>query len=140
MNGEVLLNERLFRHWEQSEAAAKLKVSQPYLSLLETGKRPITKIYLDRVGIATLPKNYEDRTSEIFIGCFQNLNLFALDPPDIALVKIERNIDRDRENVKFLAESIPFDLKLLEQIYQRTASRSRQSRKRRFNFETLDGN
>ncbi len=43
MNGEVLLNERLSRNWEQSQAATKLKVSQPYLSLLETGKRPITK-------------------------------------------------------------------------------------------------
>lgn len=36
---------------------------------------------------------------------------------DIALAKIERNIDRDREDVKFLAEAVPFDLKFLEEIY-----------------------
>jgi hypothetical protein len=74
-------------------------------------------VYLDRVGIATLPENYEDRTSEIFAGSFQNLKLFALDPYDIALAKIERNIDRDRDDVRFLAKAIPFDLKLLEEIY-----------------------
>lgn len=56
MNGKVLLNERLSRNWEQSEAAAKLKVSQPYLSLLETGKRPITKKIARRaVSVFKLP-------------------------------------------------------------------------------------
>ena len=43
MNGQQLLNARLNRNWEQFEAAEKLKVSQPYLSLLEAGKRPITE-------------------------------------------------------------------------------------------------
>lgn len=43
MNGEELLKARLKRDWEQSEAAARLKVSQPYLSLLEAGKRPVTE-------------------------------------------------------------------------------------------------
>lgn len=56
MNGKVLLIGRLSRNWEQSEAAAKLKVSQPYLSLLETGKRPITKKIARRaVSIFKLP-------------------------------------------------------------------------------------
>ncbi len=56
MNGEVLLNERLSRNWEQSQAATKLKVSQPYLSLLETGKRPITKKIARRaVSVFKLP-------------------------------------------------------------------------------------
>lgn len=43
MNGERLLQERTSRNWEQSATAAKLKVSQPYLSLLEAGKRPVTE-------------------------------------------------------------------------------------------------
>ena len=56
MNGEVLLNERLSRNWEQSEAAAKLEVSQPYLSLLEKGKRPVTeKIARRAVSVFKLP-------------------------------------------------------------------------------------
>ena len=74
-------------------------------------------VYLDRVGIATLPESYEERLIEIFTGEFGHLRLFALDPYDIALAKIERNIDRDREDVKFLARTVPFDLRILEERY-----------------------
>lgn len=74
-------------------------------------------VYLDRVGIATLPESCEDRLTEIFAGEFGRLRLFALDPYDIVLAKIERNIDRDREDVKFLAETVPFDLRILEERY-----------------------
>jgi hypothetical protein len=74
-------------------------------------------VYLDRVGVANLPENYEDRLTEIFEDQFQNLRLFALDPYDIALAKIERNIDRDREDVRYLAKTVPFDLNILEGIY-----------------------
>ena len=98
-------------------------------------------IYLDRVGIAVLPEDYEDRITEIFAGEFQFLKLYALDPYDIALAKIERNIDRDREDVKFLAEvrSVRFG-NFKRKIFQRTASRTRHSRKRRFNAPALDRN
>ena len=37
-------------------------------------------VYLDQVGIANLPENYEDRLTAIFEDKFQNLRLFALDP------------------------------------------------------------
>lgn len=74
-------------------------------------------VYLDRIGIATLPEDYEDRLAEIFAGEYTNLRLFALDPYDIALAKIERNIDRDREDVKFLARAVPFDLRILKERY-----------------------
>ena len=43
MIGEQLLQARRNKKWEQAEAAAKMGISQPYLSLLEAGKRPITK-------------------------------------------------------------------------------------------------
>ena len=43
MNGSQLLQARQSRNWEQLETAEKLGVSQSYLSLLETGKRKITK-------------------------------------------------------------------------------------------------
>lgn len=56
MNGEQLLNARLGKKWEQLEAAEKLKVSQPYLSLLEAGKRPVTeKLARRAVRIFNLP-------------------------------------------------------------------------------------
>jgi len=91
-------------------------------NLIETAGRgsPLHKkhgVYLDRVGVATLTENYEDRLTEIFTGEFHRLRLFALDPYDVALAKIERNIDRDREDVKFLARAVPFDLRILEERY-----------------------
>lgn len=75
------------------------------------------RVYLDRVGIAPLPENYEDRLTEIFAGVFKRLRLLALDPYDVALAKIERNSARDREDVKHLARVVPFDLKILKQRY-----------------------
>jgi hypothetical protein len=47
-------------------------------------------IYLDRVGVAKVPENYEDRLSEIFPRVFKHLCLLALDPYDLALSKLER--------------------------------------------------
>ena len=76
------------------------------------------KIYLDPVGVAPLPENYEDRLTEIFPGTFKKLRLFALDPYDIALTKIERNIERDRDDVRHLARVLPFDLETLKQRYE----------------------
>ena len=37
-------------------------------------------VYLDRVGIATLPENYQDRLTEVFANGFQNLKFLALRP------------------------------------------------------------
>ena len=75
------------------------------------------KVYLDPVGVAPLPENYEDRITEIFPGCFGKLRLFALDPYDIALSKIERNTTLDRDDVLHLARVVPFDPDLLERRY-----------------------
>jgi transcriptional regulator with XRE-family HTH domain len=56
MNGELLHKERVSRNWEQAETAARLKVSQPYLSLLEAGKRPVTaKLARRAVRVFDLP-------------------------------------------------------------------------------------
>lgn len=44
-------------------------------------------VYLDVVGIATVPENYDERLTEIFAEEFQNICLFALDPYDIALIE-----------------------------------------------------
>lgn len=74
-------------------------------------------VYLDSARIAPLPENYEDRLSEIAAGTFINLRLLALDPYDVALAKIERNIQRDRDDVRFLARAVPFDLEILKERY-----------------------
>jgi len=77
------------------------------------------KIYLDPVGVAHVPENYEDRLTEIFSKSFKHLRLCALDPYDLALSKLERNIQRDRDDVKYLARSVPLDLEVLKGRYQK---------------------
>ena len=69
-------------------------------------------IYLDRVSVAQAPYEYESRLTEMFPGAFQRLHLMALDPYDLALTKLERNIERDRNDIRHLARTVPFDLAL----------------------------
>jgi hypothetical protein len=93
-------------------------------SLLELGMQGSLlhkkyKIYLDRVGVAKAPENYEDRLTEIFPGVFKHLRLLALNPYDLALSKLERNIQRDRDDVKHLAKTVPLDLEVLKERYQK---------------------
>ncbi len=76
------------------------------------------KISLHHVGVAHVPESYEERLTEIFPGIFQRLRLFALDPYDLALSKLERNIQRDRDDVIHLARAIPFNLEILNDRYR----------------------
>jgi hypothetical protein len=75
-------------------------------------------VYLDRVTVVQRPYEYESRLREMFPGAFQNLRLMALDPYDLALTKLERNIERDRSDVRYLARSIPLDMELFRERYQ----------------------
>ena len=75
------------------------------------------KVYLDHVGVAKVPENYEERLTEMFAGEFKRLRICALDPYDLALSKLERNIQRDRDDVKHLARLIPLDLEILKERY-----------------------
>jgi len=77
------------------------------------------KIYLDHVGVAHVPEDYEERLSEISPRTFKHLRLFALDPYDLALSKLERNVQRDRDDVMHLARTVPFDLEVLKDRYQK---------------------
>jgi hypothetical protein len=74
-------------------------------------------IYLDRVSVAAIPENYEERLVEMFPGAYRNLHLMALDPYDLALSKLERNSQKDRDDVRFLARTIPFDLAVFQERY-----------------------
>lgn len=76
-------------------------------------------VYLQIVGVAQIPLNYEDRLTEMFAKTFSHLRLFALDPYDLALSKIERNTQRDRDDVKHLARSVPLDLNVLKERYEK---------------------
>jgi hypothetical protein len=52
-------------------------------------------VYLDRVTLAQPPYKYESRLRDMFPGAFQNLRLMALDPYDLALTKLEDNIETE---------------------------------------------
>jgi hypothetical protein len=66
--------------------------------------------------IATLPYNYEDRLTEIFAGTFRKLRLLVPDRYDLALSKLERNIDRDRDDLLLLARQ-DFDVEVFRERY-----------------------
>ncbi len=76
-------------------------------------------VYLDFVTVATVPEDYDRRLVEIFPGAFERLRMFALDPYDLALAKLERNSQRDRDDVKFLARAVPLDLGVLRARYEK---------------------
>jgi Nucleotidyltransferase of unknown function (DUF6036) len=75
------------------------------------------RIYLDRVGVVTVPEDYAERLTEMYPDAFKHLRLLAFDPYDLALSKIERNIERDRNDVLHLAKTTPFDLEFLKRRY-----------------------
>ncbi len=81
------------------------------------------KVYLDHVGVAKVPENYEERLTEMFAGEFRHLRICALDPYDLALSKLERNIQRDRDDVKHLARAIPLDPEILKERYAKELRR-----------------
>jgi len=61
-------------------------------------------VYLDLVGvIEAYPDDYETRLTEIYPFQLKNIKLWAPEAHDLALMKLGRNIERDREDVKFLA-------------------------------------
>ena len=76
-------------------------------------------MYLDFVTVASVPEDYDQRLTEMFPGAFKHLRLLAFDPYDVALSKLERNIQRDRDDVKHLARTIPFDLDVLKDRYEK---------------------
>jgi hypothetical protein len=63
------------------------------------------RVYLQIVTVAVLPYSYEDRLVSIFQDQFEHLQLMVLDPYDLALSKLTRNLEVDLEDVKHLVQS-----------------------------------
>ncbi len=61
------------------------------------------RVYLDAVTVATPPENYKARLVPMFPGTLRRLRLLALEAHDLALTKLERNMERDRDDVQQLA-------------------------------------
>ena len=74
------------------------------------------KVHVQIVGVATLPYNYEERVAQLSTQ-FTQLRLFVLDPYDLALSKLTRNLDVDFDDVKYLAQAQTLDLDLLDARY-----------------------
>lgn len=64
------------------------------------------RLYMQYVGIATAPADYAARMIRMFPSApWNHLRLFALEATDIALSKLERNTDRDREDFVRMARA-----------------------------------
>ncbi len=94
-----------------------------------------------RGGSQGAPEDYEDRLTEMFPRAHKRLRICALDPYDLALSKLERNIQRDRNDVKQLADSIPPDLKVLKARHEKELRWQLGNPEREdLNSETMDRN
>lgn len=76
------------------------------------------KLYLDFVVLRVEPADYRERLSEMYAGAFEHLRLMALDPYDLALTKLDRNLPRDREDFFYLAESVPLEMAVLRARFE----------------------
>ncbi|HVP35332.1 MAG TPA: DUF6036 family nucleotidyltransferase [Steroidobacteraceae bacterium] len=76
------------------------------------------RLYVQRVGVATPPSGYTARLERMFPAArWRRLKLLALDATDLALTKLERNAERDREDVLRLAQAGLLDARLLRERY-----------------------
>lgn len=75
------------------------------------------RVYLDAVTVVTPPVDYAERLIALYPGCWQRLALYAMEAHDIALTKLERNIDRDRNDVQRLASAGLLDRATLRARY-----------------------
>lgn len=75
------------------------------------------RLYMQYVGIVTPPADYATRMIRMFPSApWKHLKLFALDATDIALSKLERNAERDREDVLRLARAGYLDPHVLKTL------------------------
>jgi Nucleotidyltransferase of unknown function (DUF6036) len=77
------------------------------------------KVHVHHAAVATVPENYHTRMTELFPARFDNLGLFVLDPYDIILSKLSRNLERDRQDVHYLAKTKDLDPHLIRDRYEK---------------------
>jgi len=77
------------------------------------------KIYLQRVAVNNMPEGYETRLREMFPKQFKNLRLFAPDPYDLILSKLERNSGKDRDDAANMFKKLGLASEVLGERYQK---------------------
>ena len=76
------------------------------------------RVYLQPVGVAGYPDDYESRLTRMWPTFdLRHLHLYALEAHDLALTKIERNSDVDRQDVLDLAGAGHLDPAALRERY-----------------------
>jgi hypothetical protein len=75
------------------------------------------KVYLDPVTVATPPEDHEERLIPMFPNTWPKVHLFALEVHDLALSKLERNFERDSNDVQHLARAGCLEPEILQERY-----------------------
>jgi hypothetical protein len=75
------------------------------------------KVYLDIVTVAKVPEDYESRLLDLLPDHFRNLRLKVFERHDLVLAKLDRNADKDIEDLKRIAASAGLDLHVLRKRY-----------------------
>src|SRR5918995_3541734 len=76
------------------------------------------RVYIDIVTVADVPERYEERLIDVYAGELRNLRMRVFEKHDLALAKLGRNQDYDREDVRRLAEGPGLEATILEQRYR----------------------
>ncbi len=76
------------------------------------------RVYVDVVTVAIVPDHYEERLTDWLPDEFRHLRLKVLEKHDLALSKLSRNLDRDREDVTRLCAGAGLDVRLLARRYR----------------------
>jgi hypothetical protein len=70
----------------------------------ESALRRKHRVYVDHVGVANFPADYESRLVRVF-PVWERVRLWSLEPHDLALTKLGRSNERDIRDVIFLAQA-----------------------------------
>jgi hypothetical protein len=76
------------------------------------------RVYIDIVTVADVPERYEERLIDAYAEEFRNVRVRVFERHDLALAKLGRNQDYDREDVRRLAKGPGLDVTTLEQRYR----------------------
>ncbi len=77
------------------------------------------KIQLHHVAVTNLPEDYATRLTEMFPRMLKNLRLFAPDPYDFILSKLERNSAKDRDDADHIFKTKKLSSQILRERYER---------------------
>jgi hypothetical protein len=77
------------------------------------------KIRLHHVTVTNLPENYAIRLTEMFPAMFEKLRLYAPDPYDFILSKLERNSEKDRDDADHIFKTQKLNSQTLRERYEK---------------------